>query len=493
MPCKAWLFRSRVEFMANEIFNIPKSDFSEWYNNVIKTADLIDQRYNIKGFIIYRPWAMRMMKQIYAMWEAELEARGHEPCLFPLVIPKENFEKEKEHVKEFSPEVFWVTKGGGSEIEPIALRPTSETAFYQAYSTWIRSHMDLPLKLYQSCTVYRCETKATKPFIRGREFLWIEAHDAFATEAEALKQVVEDMNTTRSIYSHLGIPFIFFKRPKWDKFAGAVDTYAADTIMPDGKILQLPSTHYLGQNFSKPFNITFENENGEKKHVYQTCYGPPISRTVAALIALHGDDRGLILPFDMAPIQVVIVPIIFDKFKNEILKTCNKIKRSLKKYRVEIDESNKRPGEKFYYWEMKGIPLRIEIGPKELEKKQVVISNRLDGKREIIKQSDLAKKIPNISESMTKALRKKADDWFNSMIFEAASEKDVKKILESKGGLAKFAFCSCETGDKCAEKLKEASGIEIRGTVLDEKETPKGKCIICGKPSSCIAYAGKAY
>ncbi len=482
-----------VNIMPNEIFNIPKSDFSEWYNNVIKTADLIDQRYNIKGFIIYRPWAMRMMKQIYAMWEAELEARGHEPCLFPAVIPKENFEKEKEHVKEFSPEVFWVTKGGDSEIEPIALRPTSETAFYQAYSTWIRSHMDLPLKLYQSCSVYRCETKATKPFIRGREFLWIEAHDAFETEAEALKQVVEDMNTTRSIYFHLGIPFIFFKRPKWDKFAGAVDTYAADTIMPDGKILQLPSTHYLGQNFSKPFNITFENEEGEKKYVYQTCYGPPISRTVAALIALHGDDRGLILPFDMAPIQVIIVPIIFDKFKNDIMKTCRKIKRSLKNYRVEIDESGKRPGEKFYYWEMKGIPLRIEVGPKELEKKQAVISNRLDGKREIINQSDLAKKIPKISESMTKTLRKKADDWFNSMIFEATSEKDVKKILESKGGLARFAFCSCETGDKCAEKLKEASGIEIRGTVLDEKEIPKGKCIICGKPAGCIAYAGKAY
>lgn len=479
--------------MPNEIFKIKKGDFSEWYNTVIKTADLIDQRYNIKGFIIHRPWAMRMMKQIYRMWESELEARGHEPCLFPVLIPKDNFEKEKEHVKGFTPEVFWVTKGGDTKIEEMALRPTSETAFYQAYSTWIRSYVDLPLKLYQSCSVYRYETKATKPMIRGREFLWIEAHDAFATEKEAMNQVEEDMETTRSIYSHLGIPFIFFKRPKWDKFAGAVETYAADTLLPDGKILQLPSTHYLGQNFSKPFGITFENEKGEKHFAYQTCYGPPISRTVAALIALHGDEKGLILPFDMAPIQIIIVPIIFDDSKKRVLEACQEVKDSLKDYRVEIDSSDKRPGEKFYYWEMKGIPLRIEIGPRDIEKKHVVLSDRLSGKKNFVKQHDIAKEVHSLAESMSKALRKKSAEWFESMIFEAESAEEVKRIVEGGGGLTRFSFCSCESGEKCAEKLKELSGAEVRGIRLDEKQKPKGKCIICGKPAKCISYAGKSY
>lgn len=252
-------------------------NFSDWYNEIV--SELIDLRYNVKGFIVYKPWIMRMIKILYGIWEKELEKNGHEPTLFPVVIPPENFQKEKEHVKGFSPEVFWITEGGDSKLtEKLALRPTSETAFYQMYALWVRSYNDLPMKLYQSCSVYRYETKATKPLMRGREFLWIESHDMFANEEGAKQQVRDDMDITRKVLlENLGIPFIFLERPQWDKFKGADSTFAADTLMPDGKILQLPSTHLLGQHFSKAFNVQFIDERGNKIHPYTTCYGPPIS------------------------------------------------------------------------------------------------------------------------------------------------------------------------------------------------------------------------
>ncbi|MEM1908933.1 MAG: aminoacyl--tRNA ligase-related protein, partial [Thermofilaceae archaeon] len=242
-----------------------EEDFSEWFSQVLSKADLIDLRYGVQGFIVHKPWAMRIIRQIYRMFEEELEKTGHEPVLFPLVIPEEYFEKEKEHVEGFKPEVFWVTEAGEEKLERrLALRPTSETAFYSMYALWIQSWRDLPLKLYQSVSVYRYE-KATRPFIRGREFLWIETHCAFATREEALKQIREDMeNTRRVLWEKLAIPFLFLRRPQWDKFAGAEDTYAADTVMPDGRVLQISSTHDLGQRFAKAFGITFMREDGSR-------------------------------------------------------------------------------------------------------------------------------------------------------------------------------------------------------------------------------------
>ena len=479
--------------MANEIFNIPKDDFSEWYNTILKVADLIDQRYNVKGFIVHKPWAMRIIKQIYSMWEEELERSGHEPCLFPVVIPKENFEKEGEHVKGFVPEVFWICEGGEEKIEKLALRPTSETAFYQMYSLWIRSYADLPLKMYQSCAVYRYETKATKPLIRGREFLWIEAHDAFRTENEALHQVEEDMKMTKRVYEKLAIPFLFFKRPKWDKFAGAVDTYAADGLMPDGKILQLPSTHYLGTEFSRAFDIMFEDESGNKQHVYQTCYGPPVWRTCAALVAVHGDQKGMVLPFYIAPVQIVIVPIIFDETREQVLTACRKIKGILGNYRVEIDESGKRPGEKFYFWEMKGVPIRIEVGPKDVEKGQAVIVGRLDGRKIPAKLNEIPMTIDHMATEMAQCLKRNSDERFNSMIRAAGSVEEVEKIVHGAGGFAKFAFCSLDEGERCAAELKERTGADIRGARIDETEKTEGNCIICGRKAGVIAYAGRSY
>ncbi len=480
--------------MVEEIFNINKKNFSEWYNEILKVSDLVDLRYNVKGFLVYKPHAMQLIKKIYQIWEEELEKAGHKPVLFPLVIPPENFELEKEHVEGFKPEVFWITKAGDKKIEKLALRPTSETAFYQLYSTWIRSYSDLPLKCYQSCSVYRYETKATKPLIRGREFLWIEAHDVFETEKQALEQVKQDMEITRKVLlEKLGVPFIFFKRPEWDKFKGAVSTYTADTIMPDGRILQLPSTHYLGQKFAKAFNIKFADKDEEEKYPYQTCYGPGISRILSALISVHGDNKGLVLQFDISPVQIIIIPIIFDESKTEILEAVKKIKNMLKEYRVEIDNTEKRPGEKFYYWEMKGVPVRIEIGPKDVKNNQVVLVNRL-GQKKTVKQEDLVKEIQKMSVDMYEELRTRAEKYFNSMINDADSFSELEKILKDKGGLVRVNFCSVEKeGEKCAGIIKEKTGGEVRGTKFSESEKSNGKCIICGKKSNCVVYVGRAY
>ena len=320
--------------MAEEGFNIDKTEnFSEWFTEVVKQAELADQRYEIKGLIIHRPNAAITEDVMFEVYKKSLEKRGHKPCKFPSIIPESYFSKESEHVEGFAPGVFWITKGGTDPEfdERLALRPTSETAMYTAYSDWIRSHRDLPLKIYQACQVWRYETKHTRPFIRDREFHWIEAHNVFATAEEAKAQTIEDMEITQEmLHDSFGIPFFFFKRPEWDKFAGSVYSFAADALMPDGKVLQLPSTHYYGQNFSKPFNIKFTNEKEEEEYGYQTTYGPAISRIYAALISTHGDSKGLVLPFKLAPTQVVIIPIIFKEKKKKSKEKCAKCTRCLK-------------------------------------------------------------------------------------------------------------------------------------------------------------------
>ena len=264
-------------------FNIDKEkNFSEWFSEIIAKAELADLRYNVKGFLVFQPWSVLVMEKMYDFFENELQKQGHMPCYFPALIPEENFKREKEHVQGFSPDVFWVTQAGDSSIDKLALRPTSETAFYQLYSIWVRSYRNLPLKLYQRANVWRYETKATRPFIRSREFYWIEAHDCFSSREDAEKQVQEDIATTEKVmHEKFGIPFLAIKRPEWDKFKGAVYTIGSDSLMPDGRIIQQPSTHFLGQNFSKAFDIKFKTQKGDEENVWQTCYGPAISRIFA--------------------------------------------------------------------------------------------------------------------------------------------------------------------------------------------------------------------
>lgn len=473
-------------------------DFSEWYSEILYKADLADIRYNVKGFVVYRPWATITIKKMYRKYEELLEKNGHLPLVMPTVIPEGNFEKEAEHVEGFAPEVFWVSQVGseGEELnERLALRPTSETALYPMYSYWIRSYRDLPFKRYQSCQVFRYEGKMTRPFFRGREFHWIEAHNVFATQEDAEAQVKEDMEMTyQMLQDEFCIPVIFFERPQWDKFGGAEKTFAADALMGSGKVLQLPSTHLLGQNFSKPFDVTYIDEEGEEKYGYQTCYGPAISRIYGAMIAYLGDDNGLILPFDLAPVQIVIVPIIFKDKEKMVLDKANEILEHLKDdYKIRLDESEDSPGEKFYFWEMKGVPFRIEVGPRDIKKEQVVIVRRFDGEKFFVKEEELEEKLKELTSTYTKGLWEKAYLDFESEI-EECYERDSAKEAIDNGKIVCCGFCSIDMdGYRCAEVVEKEIGAEIRGKRVDEEKHEFATCIICGKPAKCTVYLAKSY
>jgi len=470
-------------------------NFGEWYNEIVDRANLVDLRYGVKGFVVYRPVAMRIINRIYEVYERELQATGHEPCLFPVVIPRNAFKTEEEHIKGFGGEVFWVTKAGERELEePVLLRPTSETAMYPMYSLWIRSYKDLPLKLYQSCTVYRYETKATKPLLRGREFLWIEAHDAHRTEHDALQQVREDAKiAAKVLYEELGLPFLHLQREDFDKFPGAVETYAFEVLFPDKRMVQCGTTHYLGTNFSKPFNIKYLDEKGASKYAYQTCYGPGISRIAAAVICVHGDDYGLVLPFESAPVEVVIVPIPMGDSTKKILAKCNELREKLEKagLRVRLDDSDARPGEKFYKWELLGVPVRIEIGPKDLEKKVATIFRRDTRERLAVKEADVVEHVLELEEKMLKYLRGRAEKFLKENMFKAKTKQELIKLTKEKGGIIRVNYCGSR---ECADYLKsETGGFEVRGKRIDIEEEPDGPCIWCGGEAERVVYLAKAY
>ncbi|MFX0097659.1 MAG: proline--tRNA ligase [Candidatus Hodarchaeota archaeon] len=479
--------------MSEELgMTVRKADFSEWFSEICQKAELADLRYNIQGFIVHRPRAMKIIKRIYEFYERELEKTGHQPVLFPVVIPEENFLKEAEHVKGFAPEVFWVTHAGDKKLEKkLALRPTSETAMYRMYSLWVRSYRDLPLKLYQSVAVYRNEM-TTRPFLRGREFLWIEAHDVFSDHDGVMRQLKEDMEIARKVIQDmLGIPFFFFKRPQWDKFAGAVDTYASDTLMPDGKVNQLSSTHDLGTNFAKAFNVEFVNEEGKLEYAWQTCYGPGIWRIMAALIAIHGDDKGLILPFVVSPTQIVIVPILTDD--KEIMLKCQTIQKNLTDvgFRVHLDTREETPGYKYNDWELKGVPFRIEIGKREVSKAFVTLHRRDTGSRIEISDGELTKHLENVIEDYSNNLKKRAKESFDKGIIDAKTKDDVIGIMEKRSGLARMCFCGRE---ECAMDLKETTnGGKVRGTLFEKQEKPEGNCAWCEGEAKEIVYVAKAY
>jgi len=480
--------------------NIDKErSFSEWYTEITKSAELCDIRYNVKGFVVFLPWSVITMKIMYNEYERELEKRGHLPAWFPALIPEGNLKRESEHVEAFVPEVFWVTGAGETRFEErLAMRPTSETAMYNMYSLWIRGLKDLPLKLYQSCQVWRHETKATRPFIRSREFYWIEAHDAFAKKEEAEEQVREDMEMAENVvHKRFCIPFLFFQRPEWDKFPGAVHTFAADTLMPDGRVIQQPSTHLLGQNFAKAFDIAFLDEKGEREYVWQTCYGPAISRIYASLISIHGDKKGLILPFLLAPLQVMIVPILKKEGEKDVLEKCKKMKEELEKagIRVGIDFGEETPGFKFNKWEEKGVPIRVEVGKKEVESGEVTLHRRDAGKRESITDGEAAKRIYALGEEIDKSLGERADEWFSKQIHNAETIDELGKWLK-EGGFTKVNFCSMEMdGEECAEKIKEQFAGNVRGRLFGKEEKPEkgAKCIVCGKEAGEVVYVARQY
>ena len=474
-----------------------EEDFSAWYTEILTKAELADIRYNVKGFVVYREWATITIKKMYAKYEALLEKNGHLPLTMPSLIPESNFYLEAQHVEGFTPEVFWVTEAGssGKLTERLALRPTSETALYKMYPFWIHSYNDLPFKRYLSCQVWRYETKMTRPFFRGREFHWIEAHNVYATMEEAMDQVKEDMEMAyEMLQEEFAIPIIFFERPQWDKFPGAVSTFAADVLMGSGKVIQQPSTHLLGQNFSKPFNIKFVDKDGEEKYGYQTCYGPAISRIYGAMIAYHGDNKGLVLPFDLAPIQIIIIPILYKNKEKAVLNKAKEVFNLFKdKYKTKIDVSDETPGSKFYNWELKGVPIRIEIGPRDLQKQQVVIVKRHDGKKLIVKEAELFDKVNKIAENYTAEIKKKSLIDFESQI-EECYEKDAAIEAINNGKIVACGFCSIDKeGEKCAEVVEKDLGAFVRGKRVDEEKREFATCLICGKPASCTVYLARSY
>ena len=491
------MVKKKMEAPLTGITVSKEEDFSGWYTELINKAELADIRYNIKGFVVYREWATITIKKMYAKYEKCMEDKGHMPLTMPSLIPESNFLLEADHVEGFTPEVFWVTEAGssGKLAERLALRPTSETALYQMYSLWIRSYKDLPFKRYLSCQVWRYEGKSTRPFLRGREFHWIEAHNVFATMEDAMDQVKEDMETTyQMLQDESCIPIIFFQRPEWDKFPGAVHTYAADALMGSGKVLQLPSTHLLGQNFSKPFNVKFVDTDGEEKYGYQTCYGPAQSRNYGAMIAYLGDDKGLILPFDFAPVQIIIIPIIYKNKEEIVLKKAREVENQLKdKYIVKLDDSDESAGNKFYFWELKGVPIRIEIGPKDIEKKQVVIVKRHDGQKFFVKENELKEFIDNLADNYTKEIKEKSMVDFESQI-EVAYEKDAAIEAINNGKIVCCGFCSIDfAGEHCAEIVEKDIGGFVRGKRVDEEKHEFATCLICNEPATCTVYIAKSY
>ncbi len=481
------------------IFNISKTgNFPDWYTEICKLAELADVRYGVKGFTPFPPWSTMSMELMFDYLEDSLQRRDHLPMIFPTVIPESNLTREAQHVEGFTPQVFWIEDYGedGKLEERLALRPTSETAIYPMYSLWVRSWRDLPMKLYQRASIFRSEIKSTRPFLRGREFLWIESHNVYATHEEGKAQVLEDLEITKEVVTgDYGIPVMVFRRTQWDKFPGGLNTYAADTLMPDGKVIQLPSTHDLGDNFARAFDIKYLNDDNEFVYAFQTCYGPAISRIYGAMIAVHGDDRGLRLPFKIAPYQVVIVPIFKAKTEEEVLKYCQKVKSKLQKagFRTHLDNREATPGWKYNWWEMKGVPIRVHIGPKEVQEDKVVLFRRDLLKKETIELKGITKRVKALGEEIDTTLRSQAESNFDGLIVDADTIGLIDDAL-NKSKIARSPFCTIEMeGLACAEEIKDRTGGEIRGTRIDKEEVTSGVCPVCGKMAEEIVYIARSY
>lgn len=478
---------------SRQVTNLRKfSNFTEWFDQFLMEAKIADNRFPVKGFIIYLENGAYIIEKIRRILEDKLEQTGHKRMLFPLVTTEEFFSKEAEHIKGFSTEVFVIEQKNekGSERRLI-VRPTSETIIYPMFKLWIRSHADLPLKVHQSVNVYRSETKATRPLYRVREIPWNEAHTAHESPSDAENQVREAIEIYSQVLKELGISFILLKRPDFDKFAGAVYSIAFDSWNPDGRVNQVATVHNLGRNFSKAFDITFEKKDGSRGYVYQLCYGFGYSRVLAAIIAQHGDDRGLVLPPVVAPTQVVIIPILFKGQEKEVLDYVKTIFVELKdKWRTVLDDREDiTPGEKFYYWEMMGTPVRIEVGPREVLEEKVTLTRRDTLERIQCSRLDLSREIERLMENIIQNLRERSERMLYKLIVDTKTLEEASKAIDNKC-TARIAWCG---SIDCAQKIRETAGGEIRGERYDIAEHPDGPCIACGNSAKTIVYLARAY
>jgi len=463
-----------------------ETSFSEWYHEVLDQAEVVDARYNLKGALVWRPFGFKLRKLVFGYLANIMEATGHRETLFPLLIPEDQLMKEAEHVAGFSPEVYWVTKGGDTALEmPLALRPTSETAIYPMFHLWVRSHADLPLKVFQIVNTFRYETKHTRPLIRDREIsTFKEAHCAHADQNDVDGEMALIRKAYKEFMDALCVPFLLSRRPEWDKFAGARVTYAFDQIMPDNKTLQIATTHDLGDGFSKTFDVSYEAENGDRKLCHITCHGIS-SRVIAGMVGAHGDDRGLVLPPLFAPVQVVVVPIVFKDDKAPEKKAKEIADMLAEEYRVELDDRAMTPGNKYFHWELRGVPIRVEVGPKDIEKNAAMLVRRDTGEKKSVPLAKLREEVEAMMLAMERALREKAWKRANDAIVTAKSVDDILKA-QKKGLVVKAPLC-----EECGQKLEERLEYEVRGFIFGEKAD--GPCVECGKKAKELALISSAY
>ncbi|GAB5359211.1 hypothetical protein AAMO2058_000524800 [Amorphochlora amoebiformis] len=451
-----------------------------WYTQCIYRSGMLE-RYDVSGCYVLRPWSFSIWEAITRYFDTRIKKLGVQNCYFPLFVPERNLTKEKDHVEGFAPEVAWVTKSGESELkEPIAIRPTSETVMYPYYSQWIRSHRDLPLKLNQWCNVVRWEFSYPTPFIRTREFLWQEGHSAFATQREAEEEVLTILGLYKNVYEDLlAVPVIKGKKTEKEKFAGGLYTTTVEAFIPtSGRGIQGATSHCLGQNFAKMFQIKFEDKDTVKRHVWQNSWGLT-TRTIGVMVLVHGDDKGLVLPPRVAPIQVVIVPIIYTKTREAVLSKGEDLEKALDSagVRVKLDSSeNHNPGWKFNYYELKGVPIRIELGPKDLEKKTVVLVRRDNGQKIVCSWEDLASTVGKTLLQIHTDMFNRAKKVRDSRLRKVTNWGDFMKALNDKC-MVMAPWC----GDRKAEELiKEKTGaggnevIDLGEDATDEVCTMSG-------------------
>lgn len=464
-------------------------DFSEWFTQVVLKSGMADYSI-VSGCMVIRPLGMAVWDNIRAACEPRLKQMGVQHSYFPLFIPESLLKKEAAHVEGFTPECAWVTHGGHTPLgEKLAVRPTSEAIMYDSYSKWVRSWRDLPLKLMQWNNVVRWEFKHPTLLMRTREFLWVEGHTAFATKDEAEQEIKDVMDLWKDVCENdLALHGMHGKKTEKEKFAGALGTESLEFFVPNGRMAQGPDAHSDGQNFAKAYDIQFLDKDGNKQFAWQNTWAIS-TRMVGVLVAVHSDDKGLVLPPRLAPNKVVIVPILFDDSKKDVLAECAKLKKELAAFAPHLDDRDEyTPGWKFNEWELKGTPIRIELGPKDLKAGQAVLVRRDTGEKKIAKLADVKNAVEQMLNAMQKDLHAKSKKMTEAAIVDVKSMDDLVKAIKNKQ-VGRGAFCNVP---ECEDIIKEkADGTSTRGILMDKKAS--GNCIQCGKPAKVIVHFAKSY
>lgn len=469
-------------------------DFAQWYTDIVKKAELIEYT-SVKGCMVIRPYGYAIWENMQHILDGMFKETGHENVCMPMFIPESLLEKEKDHVEGFAPEVAWVTYGGSEKLEErLCVRPTSETLFCEHYANIVHSYRDLPKLYNQWVSVVRWE-KTTRPFLRSREFLWQEGHTIHATAEEALEETERMLNTYATFCEQsLAMPVVKGRKTESDKFAGAVATYAIEALMHDGKALQAGTSHYFGDGFAKAFDIQFATKDNQLAYPHQTSWGVT-TRLIGAIIMTHGDNNGLVLPPAVAPVQVVVVPIA--QHKEGVLEKASELYNKLKAsgIRVKMDDSENSPGWKFAQYEMKGVPIRIELGPKDIENGQCVVVTRYNGEKQTVAldadNATLVQTVQQLLETEIPAgMYEKALDNQKRRTYACQSMEEIVQVLQEKGdGFVEAMWCGDEA---CEDLVKEKTGVGSRCIPL-EQHTISDKCVCCGKPAKHMVLWGKAY